>query len=72
MSVRNKLPKSRGRKIYHLISDQLKAKNIKMSRDKLSTDLREERLLVPNRKKYDKTTNSRHWNEKTLLLTFNN
>jgi putative transposase len=64
MTVRNQLPKSGGRKIHYLIRDRLKEKNIKMGRDKLFSYLREEHLLVPNRKKYHKTTNSRHWMRK--------
>ena len=47
-----------------MISKQLQEKNIKMGRDKLFSYLREEHLLVPNRKKYHKTTNSRHWMRK--------
>jgi putative transposase len=64
MAVRSQLPKSGGRKIYHMISEDLPKKNIKMGRDKLFSYLRSEHLLVPNRKKYHKTTNSRHWMRK--------
>ena len=64
MNVRSQLPRSGGRKIHHMISDELKAKGIKMGRDKLFEYLRSEHLLVPNRKKYHKTTNSRHWMRK--------
>jgi len=64
MSVRSQLPKSGGRKIYHMISASLRKKNIKMGRDKLFSYLRTEHLLVPNRKKYHKTTNSKHWMRK--------
>jgi putative transposase len=64
MAVRSQLPKSGGRKIYHMISEDLRKKNIKMGRDKLFSYLRSEYLLVPNRKKYHKTTNSRHWMRK--------
>jgi len=64
MDVRSQLPRSGGRKIYHMISDKLEVKGIKMGRDKLFTYLRSEHLLVPNRKKYHKTTNSRHWMRK--------
>lgn len=61
MNVRSQLPKSGGRKIYHMISEDLHIKDIKMGRDKLFSYLRAEHLLVPNKKKYHKTTNSRHW-----------
>lgn len=64
MSVRSQLPKSGGRKIYHMISEDLRAKNIKMGRDKLFSYLRAEHLLVSKRKKYHKTTNSKHWMRK--------
>ena len=64
MAVRSQLPKSGGRKIYHMIAEDLRKKNIKMGRDKLFSFLRSEHLLVPNRKKYHKTTNSKHWMRK--------
>jgi len=64
MNVRSQLPKSGARKIYHMISEDLRKKNIKMGRDKLFSYLRSEHLLVPNRKKYHKTTNSKHWMRK--------
>lgn len=64
MTVRSQLPKSGGRKIHHMISEDLRKKNIKMGRDKLFSYLRSEYLLVPNRKKYHKTTNSKHWMRK--------
>jgi putative transposase len=61
MKVRNQLPKSGGRKVYHMIRPELKSLGIKMGRDKLFDYLRSEHLLVYKRKKYHKTTNSRHW-----------
>lgn len=64
MSVRNQLPKCGGRKIYHMISENFRKQNIKMGRDKLFSYLRAEHLLIPKRKKYHKTTNSRHWMRK--------
>lgn len=64
MNVRSQLPKSGARKIYHMISEDLRKKNIKIGRDKLFSYLRSEHLLVPNRKKYHKTTNSKHWMRK--------
>ena len=64
MNVRIQLPRSGVRKIYHMISGELKAKGIKMGRDKLFAYLRSEHLLVPNRKKYHKTTNSKQWMRK--------
>lgn len=64
MNVRRQLPRSGGRKIYHMISDELESHSIKMGRDKLFDYLRSECLLVSNRRKYHKTTNSRHWMRK--------
>tara|TARA_B110000211_G_C13980223_1_gene509022 strand:+ start:260 stop:1123 length:864 start_codon:yes stop_codon:yes gene_type:complete len=64
MSVRRQLPRAGGRKVYHMISGKLEAKGLKIGRDKLFTYLRSEHLLVPNRKKYHKTTNSKHWMRK--------
>jgi len=64
MNVRNRLPKSGGRKLYHMISKNLRKKNIKMGRDKLFSYLRSEHLLIAKRKKHHKTTNSQHWMRK--------
>jgi putative transposase len=64
MEIRNQLPRSGDRNIYHMISGKLEAKGIKMGLDKLFDYLRSEHLLVPNRKKYHTTTNSRHWMRK--------
>ena len=47
-----------------MISGELKARGIKIGRDKLFAYLRSEHLLVPNRKKYHKTTNYKHWMRK--------
>jgi transposase InsO family protein len=64
MDKRAQLPKLGGRKLYHLISDDLQKAGIKMGRDKLFEFLRNERLLVAKRKKYHKTTDSKHWMRK--------
>ncbi len=71
MNVRNQLPKSGGRKVYHMISEDLRKKNIKMGRDKLFSYLRSEHLLVTKKKKYHKTTNSKHWMRKYPNLVKN-
>lgn len=49
------------RKLYSLIKDDLSQLGIKIGRDALFQFLRRERLLVLPRKKYTKTTNSKHW-----------
>lgn len=64
MEVKHQLPKCGGRKIYYLISEGLKEKGIKLGRDKLFDFLRKENLLSPKRKKYHKTTDSKHWMRK--------
>ena len=64
MNVRTQLPKSGGRKFFHMISGDLRQKKIKMGRDKLFSYLRSEHLLVAKKKKYHKTTNSKHWMRK--------
>jgi putative transposase len=64
MDVRSQLPRAGGRKVYHMISEDLESNGIKMGRDKFFSYLRSEHLLIPNRKKYHKTTNSRHWMRK--------
>lgn len=61
INIRSQLPKLGARKIYHLIEDDLRELGIKLGRDKLYDFMRSEGLLVPKRKKYHKTTNSRHW-----------
>lgn len=61
MKVRSQLPKTGGRKLYHMIKDEIRSSGIKMGRDKLFSFLRSEHLLIPTRKKYHKTTNSKHW-----------
>ena len=64
LAVKHQLPKCGGRKIHYLISKQLEMKGIKIGRDKLFNFLRDENLLAYKRKKYHKTTNSKHWMRK--------
>jgi transposase InsO family protein len=61
MEIRSTLPRTGGRKLYHLIARQLHQSGIKMGRDKFFDYLRNEHLLVVKRKKYHITTNSKHW-----------
>lgn len=46
MNIRSQLPKSGGRKTYHMISNDLHDKNIKMGRDKLFSYLKAEQVWV--------------------------
>lgn len=64
MSVRQKLPKTGGKKLHYMLKDDLKEHQIKIGRDKLFDFLRDEYLLVPKVRRYYKTTNSRHWMRK--------
>ena len=61
MDIRKQLPRTGTRKLYFMIQNSLKEKNIKIGRDKLFKILKEEYLLVGKRRKYTKTTNSKHW-----------
>jgi putative transposase len=61
MSVRQKLPKTGGKKLYSMLQNDFKKHQIYIGRDKLFHFLREEYLLVPKARRYYKTTNSRHW-----------
>lgn len=71
LNIRSKLPKTGGRKLHHLIKSDLHSAGIKIGRDRLFQYLREEHLLIPTRKKYHKTTNSRHWMRKYPNLVKN-
>jgi len=62
--VRQKLPKTGGKKLYHMLRDDLKEHQIKIGRDKLFDFLRDQYLLVGKTRRYYKTTNSRHWMRK--------
>jgi len=57
---RHSQPREGTKKVYHGIKDQLKAKGIKMGRDKLFDILRDYKMLIRPRKGYVKTTNSNH------------
>lgn len=61
---RRKMPRLGTRKLYYLIKEDLNREGIGMGRDALFTLLREEGLLVIKKKRYTKTTDSRHWMQK--------
>ena len=61
MSIRHELPRLGTRKLYSLLSEDFKERDLKIGRDGLFALLRRESLLVPRRRKYVKTTDSRHW-----------
>lgn len=64
MGIRQQLPKLGTRKLHFKLSSDFSHHQIKLGRDKLFDFLREENLFVPKRKKYHKTTNSKHWMRK--------
>lgn len=69
IDIRCKLPRLGTRKLYHLIQPKIERQGIKVGRDKLFDILRQEGLLVRKRRKYTKTTNSKHWMKKYPNLT---
>lgn len=58
------LPRVGTRKLYHMLSGDIKDAGIKMGRDALFSLLRKEHMLIFPKKSYTKTTNSRHWMHK--------
>jgi putative transposase len=61
LSLRKQMPRPGTRKLYHLLKSCFKKEQISMGRDKLFDLLREEGLLLSKKKRYTKTTNSKHW-----------
>jgi putative transposase len=64
LEVRKQLPRLGTRKLYHLLAEDFKKEHIPIGRDKLFSILREERLLIIKKKRYTKTTDSKHWMHK--------
>ncbi|WP_231745324.1 MULTISPECIES: IS3 family transposase [Microbulbifer] len=62
--VRRRLPRLGTRKLYYLLEPRLQASGIKLGRDGLFDFLRERRLLIQPKRRYTKTTDSRHWLKK--------
>lgn len=60
LSLRRQMPKLGGRKLYNEIKPILEEMRYKFGRDRFFDLLRRENLLVRRKKKYVKTTNSRH------------
>lgn len=54
------MPRIGTRKLYHMIKPQLEQQGIKIGRDSLFNILRKRFLLVPKRRKYQITTQSKH------------
>ena len=63
-SVRRQMPLIGTRKLYHLLHQQFEERHLVVGRDKLFTLLRNKGLLVAKRRRYTRTTDSRHWMRK--------
>ncbi|WP_420820649.1 IS3 family transposase [Saccharospirillum mangrovi] len=59
--VRRQLPRLGTRKLYHLLQADWERLGIKLGRDGLFDYLRQQRLLIRPKRRYTKTTDSRHW-----------
>ena len=59
-AVRTQLPRLGTRKLLHKTTPRLQAQGVACGRDALFTLLRQQRLLVPRKRSYTKTTNSHH------------
>ena len=55
------MPKLGTRKLYVLLKEKLKAEGLKLGRDKLFSILRDHDMLQEKKRRYVKTTNSKHW-----------
>ena len=69
--VRLEQPRIGTRKLYYLLKNKFKVENIKIGRDALFNYLRRENLLIYPKKRYTRTTFSKHWLRKhpNLLKT---
>jgi transposase InsO family protein len=64
LAIRKRLPRLGTRKLYYLLAEDFIKEHITVGRDKLFSILREEQLLIVKKKRYTKTTDSRHWMHK--------
>lgn len=64
MNLRRFMPRVGTRKLYYLIKPALTEGGIKLGRDGLFDYLRDEGLLVKPRRRYTRTTFSKHWMRK--------
>jgi putative transposase len=64
ISIRREMPRIGTRKLYYLLKESFRRDGISIGRDQLFDLLREEELLIIKRKKYTKTTDSKHWMRK--------
>lgn len=64
LDLRRSMPRLGTRKLHYLLKGGLDRDGIALGRDALFKLLREEGLLVIKKKRYTKTTDSRHWMQK--------
>jgi transposase InsO family protein len=64
MAIRREMPRLGTRKLYYLLKESFRRDGIFIGRDRLFDLLREEELLIIKKKKYTKTTDSKHWMRK--------
>lgn len=64
LSIRKSMPRLGTRKLYYLLKEAFAQEGIRLGRDRLFDILREERLLIVKKKRYSKTTDSKHWMHK--------
>lgn len=64
LKIRREMPRLGTRKLYYLLKKVFLREGIPIGRDKLFDLLRKEGLLIIRKKKYTKTTNSKHWMRK--------
>ena len=61
LTVRRHLPRLGTRKLYYLLKHTFEEAHLAVGRDKLFEVLRAKRMLITKRRKYVKTTDSKHW-----------
>jgi putative transposase len=62
--IRREMPKIGIHKLYQMLKGVFQNQGIKVGRDNLYQILRENRMLVKHKKRYVKTTDSKHWMKK--------
>lgn len=61
LDIRRQLPRVGGRKLHHMLKPDLEKLAIKLGRDGLFDWLRQHHLLVRRKRRYTRTTDSKHW-----------
>ncbi|ARS38295.1 hypothetical protein CA265_22060 [Sphingobacteriaceae bacterium GW460-11-11-14-LB5] len=69
LNIRHKLPRTGVRKLHVMLRESMSRKNMWVGRDKLFGILRSQHLLVQRKRKYTRTTDSKHWMRKYPNLT---